>query len=145
MVRKAYDSLKSRISNLRKGKEAPDNTKNESITLKIVANNKIVAFLTMNESNKMYSLTYTTDFLTSGIPPFNLSRNERPKPGFTYESESLWYAFVSRLPNPNRPDFDRAMENAGLNGDEGYLEILGKLSRYSISKSWSIELDNQAA
>lgn len=144
MVSSSIESLKRRILNIIRGKDTLEDHKDTDITLKIIAHGKILAFLTMNEKSKKYSLTYTKDFLTSGVQPFNMGRGETPEPGVTYESETLWYPFVSRLPNPNRPDFEKALKDAGLTGDESCLEILGKLSKYSISKSWSIEFNNAA-
>ena len=91
-----------------------------------------------------FTLVYTDSYLTSGVPPFNMRFSETPEIGKTYKSEVLWYAFAARVPNPSRPDFQAALDRIGLKGDEPVLELIGKLSPISISRSWSIHIDEVA-
>ena len=70
--------------------------------------------------------------------------SKKPEIGKIYKSEVLWYAFAARVPNPSRSDFQAALDRAGLKGDEPVLELIGKLSPISISRSWSIHINEVA-
>jgi len=130
------------LEDIVKGKKTTPDKRNDLIVLKIVSNNKTIAFLTTD--NGEYTLVYTEDFLTSGIPPFNLRPTEVPEPGKIYRSDILWYAFASRVPSPSRPDFESELANANLKGNEPTLEILGKISKVSISRSWTFQIREAA-
>lgn len=137
MINEILEAIKRGIKSL------PDR-RNDSIVLKIVADNKTIAYLSTESDGKLFTLVYTDHFFNSGIPPFNLKPDERPIAGKTYTSEILWYPFAARVPSPSRPDFESEIANAGLTGNEPVLEILGKLSRTSISRSWTIEIEKAA-
>ena len=139
-----WSKIKKMIADSIKGMSVENDGRNDAIVLKILAAGKIIAFLTTTHNGQKYLLTYTEDFLKAGIPSFNLPKDESPVPGKTYESDVLWYAFAARLPSPNRPEFELTMKEAEVSADASILEILGKVSRYSISKSWSIEFKNAA-
>ena len=136
-IKNIYTKLGSIIS----GRKGEPDKRNDSIVLKIVIRDKTIAYLSSEENGNVFTLTYTNEFLNSGVPPFNMMASETPEIGIVYKSSVLWYAFAARVPNPSRPDFQRELKRANLTGDEPILEIIGKLSRLSISKSWSIELD----
>lgn len=138
------NSILSFFDDIRKGKKSQPDVRNDGIVLKIVANNQTVAYLSSEESGKVFTLVYTENFFNSGIPPFNLKPNERPEAGKIYRSDILWYPFAARVPNPSRPDFQIEMKKAALNGGEPVLEVLGKLSKTSISRSWTIHFDQAA-
>ena len=140
MLEKILDFLE----NIKRGKKSLPDYRNDSIVLKIVANNKVIAFLSTENSGKVFTLVYADHYLESGIPPLNLKPGEMPELGKTYTSEILWYPFAARVPSPSRPDFESEMARAGLTGDEPVLEIIGRLSKTSISRSWTFEIDKAA-
>ena len=43
-----------------------------------------------------------------------------------------------------RPDYPEALERAKLTGEEPVLELIGKVSRMSMSRSWIVEIDEAA-
>ena len=136
-LKEIYRGLESVIS----GRKGESDKRNDNIVLKIVKGGKTIAYLTSESDGKVFTLTYTEDFLTSGVPPFNMMASEKPKIGKVYRSEILWYAFAARVPNPSRSDFQEALSQADLTGEEPILQIIGKLSKLSISKSWALEID----
>ena len=138
------EKFKSILEHIKNGRMAESDKRNDSIVLKIMAREKVIAYLSSENNGEIFTLTYTEDFKTSGVPPFNMKFSETPEVGKTYKNEILWYPFAARIPSPSRPDFQEAIEKAGLTGDEPVLEIIGKLSRISISRSWSIHLDKAA-
>lgn len=136
-----FREICQRLENIIKGRKGESDKRNDSIKLKIEIGGKTIAYLSSENDGKVYTLKYTDNFKTAGVPPFNMKALQRPEIGKVYKSEILWYAFAARVPNPSRPDFKKAMEEAGLTGNEPTLEIIGKLSKKSISKSWEIEID----
>ena len=134
-------SLYTRLESIISGRKGEPDKRNDGIVLKIVIRDKIIAYLSSEDNGNIFTLTYTDEFLNSGVPPFNMMASETPEIGKVYKSPILWYAFAARVPNPSRPDFRRELRRANLTGNEPILEIIGKLSRLSISKSWSIEVD----
>ena len=126
--------------------EADADKRNDSIVLKIINKDKTIAYLSTENDGNIYTLTYTDEFPKSGVPPFNMKLSERHKvePGKIYKSDVLWYAFAARIPSPKRPDYPEALERAKLTGEEPVLELIGKMSRMSISRSWIIEIDEAA-
>ena len=95
---------------------------------------------------RFFTLCYTEDFVGSGVLPFNFKPSERHKVeiGAVYKSPFFWYAFAARVPNLSRPDFQEELERASLTGNEPVLELIGKMSRRSISRSWIVEIDEAA-
>ena len=135
------------LDDLKDGCKAEPDKRNDNIVLKVVASEKTIAYLSTEDQGKVFTLTYTDAFPTSGVPPFNMKLSERSKIeiGKTYRSEVLWYAFAARIPSPSRPDFQEALDRAGLKGNEPVLEIIGKLSQRSISRSWTIHINDEQA
>ena len=82
--------------------------------------------------------------MLAAIDYASYSERHKVEPGKTYTSGVLWYAFAARIPSPKRPDYSEALERAGLTGDEPVLELIGKMSRISISRSWMLEIDEAA-
>lgn len=138
------EKFRSILESLKKGHRSEPDKRNDDIVLKIVAREKVIAYLSTENNGKIFTLTYTEDFNTSGVPPFNMRFSEKPEIGRIYKSEVLWYPFAARIPSPSRPDFQAALDRAGLKGDEPVLEIIGKLSKISISRSWSIHIKEAA-
>ncbi len=136
--------FKSILELIKNGHKAESDKRNDNIVLKIMTREKVIARLSTENNGKIFTLTYTEDFNTSGVPPFNMNFFEKPEIGKVYKSEVLWYPFAARIPSPSRPDFQEAMDKAGLKGDEPVLEIIGKVSRISISRSWSIHFGTAA-
>lgn len=130
-----------RLINIISGQSEEPDQRNDGIVLKIMTDKKIIAYLSSEDNGAMYTLSYTKDFLNSGIPPFNMKVSENPEVGKVYKSNILWSVFTERVPNPSRPDFNEALKYANLKGDEPILEIIGKLSKSSISTCWSFEID----
>lgn len=90
-----------------------------------------------------YCLIYHTEFLNSGLAPFNpeqLDKSAFPVIDKCYYSENLWHVFSSRIPSKERSDFEILMKKIGLSGNENPLEILSKIGSVSISKPWKLEL-----
>lgn len=142
MIKKIFDYLE----NMREGGKVEADERNDAIVLKIVKREKTIAYLSTENDGKIFTLNYTDEFLKSGVPPFNMKLSEKHKIeiGITYKSPVLWYAFASRIPGPSRPDFKKALERAGLTGNEPVLELIGKMARTSISRSWIVEIDEAA-
>ena len=138
-----FKEIRQRLENIIKGRKGESDKRNDSIKLKIEKGGKTIAYLSSENDGKVYTLKYTDNFKTAGVPPFNMKAKKKPEIeiGKVYKSEILWYAFAARVPNPSRPDFKKALEESGLSGNEPTLEIIGKLSKKSISRSWDIEID----
>ena len=139
-----FEKFTNILKDIKSGSKAEADKRNDDIVLKIVAKEKTIAYLSTEKNGKIFTLTYTKDFETAGVPPFNMKLSEKPEIGKVYRSDVLWYAFAARVPNPSRPDFKEALERASLTGNEPVLEIIGKLSQRSISRSWSIHIDEAA-
>ena len=139
MIEKFLNLLKNKD-----GSEVDSDKRNDAIVLKIINKDKTIAYLSTEDDGEMFTLVYTDDFLESGVPPFHIKEKNRVEIGKTYRSRILWYAFAARVPNPSRSDFQEALQRAGLTGDEPVLELIGKMSRTSISRSWRIEIDQAA-
>ena len=142
MLEKKHNTL----DQIKNGGEAEADKRNDTIILNIINKGKIIAYLTTEDNGKMFALTYTDEFLKSGVPPFHVKPSEKHKVeiGKTYRSPVLWYAFAARVPNSSRPDFAKALKREGLTGNESVLELIGKMSQVSISRSWSLEIDEAA-
>ena len=93
------------LEDITKGRKVTPDDRNDDIVLKIVAHSKTIAYLSTEDSGNVFTLVYIDNFLTSGVPPFNMRFSEKPEIGKIYKSEVLWYAFAARVPNPSRPDF----------------------------------------
>jgi hypothetical protein len=138
------ETIKNILRKLIKGKSI----KNEepsfgSLVLNIKIDNLTIARLSYDEDSGEFCLIYTENFEKSGIKPFHqnkVSTSYGIKTDIVYKSSTLWYAFSSRIPNPDRDDYEEALKEAGLRGNEPTLEIIGKLSNTSISKPWTFEL-----
>lgn len=66
-------------------------------------------------------------------------------PGFpdtnkTYNSVNLFTNILSRLPNPNRPDYEKILSNYGLNKESSYMEILEKTRGRLITDTYEFVL-----
>ena len=131
---------------IKDGSETDADKRNDAFVLKIVNKGKTIAYLSTEEDGKIFTLCYTKDFIGSGVLPFNLKPSERHKVeiGKVYKSSVLWYAFAARVPNPSRRDFQEELERAGLTGNEPVLELIGKMARSSISRSWVVEIKEAA-
>ena len=132
-IRNAFDNVKN-------GLGSTSDKRNDAIVLKIMAKGETIAYLSTEDNGEIFTLTYTDKFPGSGVPPLNMGLSEIPKIGKVYKSNALWPAFASRVPSPKRPDYLPALERAGLTGSEPILEIIGKLSKVSISRSWTLEI-----
>lgn len=80
----------------------------------------IIGTLTKHENN--YSFKYN---LEEKIPDFDYF------PGFadinkTYNNTELFTNILNRLPNPSRPDYEKILNNYGLNRNSSHMEILEK-------------------
>ena len=148
-----FEKLLNLLKN-KDGSKADADKRNDAIVLKIINKDKTIARLSTEDDGKMFTLVYTDDFSGSGVPPFHTEEKKdsdvppfhtkernRVEIGKTYRSPILWYAFAARVPNPSRSDFKEALKRANLTGDEPVLELIGKMSRVSISRSWRIEID----
>ena len=142
MLKKLFNVLRK----LKRNSKAKENERNDAVVLKIIKKGKTIAYLSTEDDGKVFTLTYTSEFPESGVPPFNMKLSDRGKieARKIYKSDVLWYAFAARVPSPKRPDFWPAMKRAGLTGNEPVLEIIGKVSRTSISRSWILEIDEAA-
>ena len=138
------EKFKSILEHIKNGCKAEPDKRNDNIVLKIIAKDKVIAELSTENNGETFTLVYKESFNTSGVPPFNMKFSEKPEIGKVYKSDVLWYPFAARVPSPSRPDFQEAMTKAHLKGGEPVLEIIGKLSKISISRSWSIQLDKVA-
>lgn len=141
------NTIKEILKGLRKGKNVSALIADPShIVLSIRVNGKDVAFLSFDDTNKEFCLKYTEHFEKSGLSPFHASPTEIADSKIDinriYKSSLLWYPFASRIPNPEREDYEAAMTNAGLSASSPTLEVIGKLSKYSISKPWNIEISS---
>ncbi|MBY0416076.1 MAG: hypothetical protein K2Q18_18030 [Bdellovibrionales bacterium] len=141
------NTIKDILKGLRKGKNVSSLIANPShIVLSIRVNGKDVAFLSFDDAHKEFCLKYTENFEKSGLTPFHASPTEivgtKIDVNKVYKSSLLWYPFASRIPNPEREDYEAAMANAGLSVSSPTLEVIGKLSKYSISKPWNLEISN---
>ena len=132
------------LKNIKDGSKSEPDKRNDGIVLKIMAKGKTVAYLSTEDEGKVFTLLYTEDFNTVEVPPFDRKPSGKVEVGKVYRSEILWYAFAARIPSPSRPDFKEALKRANLAGNEPVLEIIGKLSKRSISRSWSIHIDEAA-
>ena len=139
--------VKSLLKGMIKGKDISDDlSASTEVTLAIKMKSDTIARLFFDKNSKEFCLVYTNKFIESGLTPFHestSSSNILVDTDTVYRSKTLWYSFALRIPNPDRRDYETALLEAGLKGDESPLEILGKLSNYSISKPWKFEvLDN---
>lgn len=138
------DFIKSILKKMIKGKDVTDELSTAAdVYLLIKMNSKTIAKLYFDKNDKKFCLIYTDAFLESGLTPFhhaNSDKNDAIEIGKIYSNKTLWYPFALRIPNPDRRDYEFAMKEAGLTGDESPLEIMGRISNYSISKPWKIEV-----
>lgn len=138
------DWAKSILKKMLKGKDVSNElVTSAEVTLLIKMNSDILARLFFDKESRDFCLIYTNKFLESGLSPFHESNSDNNKPidiNTVYKSKTLWYPFALRIPNPDRRDYDAAILEAGLTGNEPPLEIMGKVSNYSISKPWKFEV-----
>lgn len=135
------------LKRMLKGKDVTDDlVASEEVILAIKMNSKVLARLFFDKESKEFCLIYTSEFSSSGLRPFHLPLSSSNSSTIdiekVYKSNKLWYPFALRVPNPERRDYENALVEAGLTGEEAPLEILGKLSNYSISKPWKFEVIN---
>ena len=139
--------MKTIIKMLFRGKDVSEQLNISSdISLLVTMNSKVLAKLFFDNINKEFCLVYTNDFEGSGLKPFHEPTSESSsivEIDKIYRSKILWYPFALRIPNPDRSDYDIALEEAGLTGDESPLEIMGKISNYSISKPWVLKVSKE--
>ena len=146
MIMKFLKKPSEILEKIKDGAKAEEDCRNDAIVLKIVKKDETIAYLSTENAGKIFTLVYTDKFLESGVPPFNmkLSQRDQVEIGKTYKSDVLWYAFAARIPSPSRPDYPVALKRANLTGNEPILEIIGKMSPVSISRSWTLEIKKAA-
>ena len=110
--------------------------------LKITVNNDHIATLFYDEENKRYGLTYYKPLEKyPGLQPFNLDlpKDEPIEIGKTYYNAELWYPFSARIPNKNRKDCLKELEDHHLTLKDHPLKILSRVGRESIANRWKLE------
>ena len=134
------------LEKIKDGGKAEGDKRNDAVVLKIVKSGETIAHLSTENDGSVFTLVYTDKFPRSGVPPFNmkLSQRHQVEVGKVYKSEVLWWAFAARIPSPSRPDYPAALEREKLTGNEPVLEIIGKMSPVSMSRSWTLEIDEAA-
>lgn len=137
--------FKNLLRKLRRGKELEaSELALVSIVLNIKIESTIIAKLYYDKDSQNFCLQYTSEFEKFGLKPFHensMSPRYTVDTNKVYKSPTLWYAFASRIPNPDRSDYWEALKEAGLSGNEDVLEVIGKISNTSISKPWVFEVD----